>query len=136
MVVTRILVAAFLVTVLLGLWDARRDVRELDRRRDAARHSRSDLADVAGGEADAFRRARSSLRAGDRFTLVLPAALGRDLAGHYRLVALSYLYPAIDVPDVAQANVVMVFGDPSASITGAFEEIGVVSGVWLGRRRE
>ena len=126
----------FLLTVLLGLRDAGRSIGELDRRRDAARQSQSDLANVAGGEADAFRRARSSLRAGDRFTLVLPSALGRDLAGHYRLVALAYLYPAIAAADVARADVVMVFGHPSASITDAFDEIGVVSGVWLGRRHE
>jgi hypothetical protein len=133
-IATRILVAAFLVTVLLGLVDAGRRIGELDRRGDEARRSRSDPADAAGGAAEAFRRARSHLHPGDRYTLVLPK-LTRDLAGHYRLVALSYLYPAIAVPNAGQADVVMVFGDPSAPILTAFEEIEVVSGVWLGRRR-
>ena len=136
MVAIRLLVVGFLATVLLGLWNAGQRIGELDRRADEARYARSDPADVAGGAADAFRRARSNLHPGDRFTLVLPGAIGRDLAGHYRLVALSYLYPAIAVPDVAQADLVMVFGDPSAPIISAFDEIGVVSGVWLGRRHE
>lgn len=137
-VATRLLVVGFLATVLLGLWDAGRRFGELDRRGDQARSSLSDPADTAGGVADAFRRARSSLRAGEQFALVLPEALGRGNAGHYRLVALSYLYPAIAVPDGAQAeaDLVMVFGDPPQSIRTTFDEIGVVSGVWIGRRSQ
>lgn len=136
---TRLLVVGFLATVLLGLWEAGRRFDELDHRGDRARSSRSEPApDTAGGVSDAFRRARSSLRAGEQFVLVLPEALGRGTAGHYRLVALSYLYPAIAVPDgaPAEADLVMVFGDPPQSIRTAFDEIGVVSGVWIGRRSQ
>ena len=139
MIATRLLVVGFLATVLLGLWDAGQRVGELGRRGDEARSSRSEPApDTAGGVADAFRRARSSLHAGERFALVLPEALGGGTAGHYRLVALSYLYPAIAVPDGvwAEADLVMVFGDPPHSSRAAFDEIGVVSDVWIGRRSQ
>ena len=139
MVATRLLVVGCLATVLLGLWEAGQRLGELDHLNDEARSgTRSDTADAASTVADALRLARSSLHAGERYALVLPEDLGTGTAGHYRLVALSYLYPAIAVPDGAQAeaDLVMVFGDPPQSIRAAFDEIGVASGVWIGRRRQ
>ena len=139
-VATRLLVVGCLATVLLGLWEAGQRLGELDHLNDEARSgTRSDTADAASTVADALRLARSSLHAGERYALVLPEEeLGTGTAGHYRLVALSYLYPAIAVPDEAQAeaDLVMVFGDPPQSVRAAFDEIGVASGVWIGRRRQ
>ena len=130
----RVLVVAFLAILVLGLRDARRSIAGLGPLADAARSSVSDQADEAGAAAGAFRRARALVHEGDRFALVVPKSVGRDQAGLYRLVALSYLYPAIAVSDPARADLVMVFGNPSPAIRTAFDEVDVVSGVWLGRR--
>ena len=137
-VATRLLVVGFLATILVGLWHAGQNYGDLDHRRDEARAASSDWAGAADTIADALRLARSSLHAGERYALVLPEDLGPGTAGHYRLVALSYLYPAIAVPDGAraEADLVMVFGDPPQSIRAAFDEIGVASGVWIGRRSQ
>ena len=126
---------AFVVVLLLGVWDSGRRLGALNHRRDEALASRADPADVAGDAAEAFRRFRVTLRPGERFTLAFGPDVGRDQVGFYRLVALSYLYPAVATSDLASADAVMVFGAPSPPISDAFAEVDVVDGVWLGRRR-
>ncbi len=129
------LLVAFVVVLLLGVWDSGRRLGALNHRRDEALASRADPADVAGDAAEAFRRFRATLRQGERFTLAFGPDVGRDQVGFYRLVALSYLYPALATSDLASADAVMVFGAPSAAVSKAFDEVGDVNGVWLGRRR-
>jgi hypothetical protein len=132
-VVTAVL--AFIVVLLIGVVDAGRRVGDLGHRRDEALARESEPVDVAGDVADAFRRFRPTLHPGDRFTLVFDQTVDRDRMGTYRLVALSYLYPAVATPDGSDADAVMVFGETPPSILARYEEIGVVDGVWLGRRR-
>lgn len=134
-IVATALLAAFLAVVLVGVWQTGQRLGHLDHRRDEALAARSDPADVAGDAAEAFRRFRATLQPGERFTLAFGPDVGRDQAGFYRLVALSYLYPAVATSDLAAADAVMVFGPPSAAVSDAFEEVGNVNGVWLGRRR-
>jgi hypothetical protein len=129
-----VLVLAFGVVLVLGVADAGRRMRSLDDRRDEALAARRDPADVAGDAAGAFRRFRSTLSEGDTFALAFGPDVDRDQKGFYRLVALSYLYPAVAVSDPAEADAMMVFGPPTPSIRGTFDEIAVVDGVWLGRR--
>jgi hypothetical protein len=128
-------VTAFVVVLLIGVAQAGRRVGDLGHRRDEALASRSEPVDVAGDVADAFRRFRATLHLGDRFALVFGDTVDSDRMGTYRLVALSYLYPAVATSDRADADAVMVFGEPSPSILADYEEIDVVDGVWLGRRR-
>jgi hypothetical protein len=79
---------------------------------------------------------RATLRDGERFALVFGPDVSRDERGFLQLVSLSVLYPAVAVTDPAKADTVMVFGEnPPPSVADAFESIGVVDGVWLGRRR-
>jgi hypothetical protein len=129
------LLVAFVVVLLVGVWHSGGRLGALNHRRDEALASRADPADVAGDAAEAFRRFRATLRPGERFTLAFGPDVGRDQVGFYRLVALSYLYPAVATSDLAKADAVMVFGAPSPSISDAFAEVDVVDGVWLGRRR-
>ena len=135
--VALLLLAAFFLVVLLGALGAARRIGDLRDRRDLVLATRSDPAAVAGEAAGAFRRFRSGIHPGERFALVFAPAVGRDQRGFYRLVALSYLYPAIAVSDLASADAVMVFGaqEPSPAVRTAFDETDVVDGVWLGRRR-
>ena len=134
-IVATALLAAFLALVLVGVWQAGQRLGHLNHRRDEALAARSDSADVAGDAAEAFRSFRATLQPGERFTLAFGPDVGRDQAGFYRLVALSYLYPAVATSDRARADALMVFGRPSAAVADAFENVGHVDGVWLGRRR-
>jgi hypothetical protein len=127
--------AAFAIVLAVGATQSSRRLGHLDHRRDEALAMHTEPVDVASDVAGAFRRFRSSLRAGDRFALVFGDDVDADRRGTYRLVALSYLYPAVATEDPSGADAVMVFGDPSASVASAFEGTGVVDGVWLGRRR-
>ena len=127
--------AAFAVILLLGVRDAARRTASLDERRDQALAGQSDPVEIAGAVSAAFRRVRSTIGRDDRFALVFGPEFERDQQGFYRLVALSSLYPAIATADPGDADAVMVFGAPSPSIRARFDEIGVVEGVWLGRRR-
>jgi hypothetical protein len=120
--------------VAVGVVDAARRLGSLDHRRDEAIAARGDTAGQAGNVAGALRRFRSDVGAGDRFALVFGPDLDRNQRGFYRLVALSYLYPAVAVPDPEEADAIMVFGTPTPSMRGTFGEIAVVDGVWLGRR--
>lgn len=129
------LLAAFLVAVALVALDGVRGIRELEDRRDNALGSQPDVAAIAGEVAGALRRFRSELREGERFALEFSPDVGRDQEGFYRLVALSFLYPAVAVADPEHAHGLMAFGGPPApDVRGAFREIAVVDGVWLGRR--
>lgn len=131
-----VLLIAFAVVVGLGVLDAGRVIGELGDQRERALASRSDdTAGLTGEAADAFRQFRAHLRKGERFALVFAPDIGRDQEGFYRLVALSYLYPAIAVDDPGRADAVMVFGEQSPGIRADFEQIGAAAGVWLGRRR-
>jgi hypothetical protein len=134
-VVALVLLGAFLVVVALGALRAVERIGDLRDRREQVLASRPDPSAIAGDVAESFRRFRSTLRPGERFALVFAPDVGRDQRGFYRLVALSYLYPALAAPDTASADAVMVFGQPSAALRSAFEEAGAVDGVWLGRRR-
>lgn len=127
--------AAFLVVLLIGVWDAGRRIGDLGHSRDEALARHFEPVEVAGDVAGAFRRLRATLHAGDRFALVFGDTVDRDRMGTYRLVALSYLYPAVATSDPSDADAVMVFGDPPSSILGDYDEVDVVDGVWLGRRR-
>jgi hypothetical protein len=127
-------VVAFAVLLLMSVADAGRRVGELGDLRDEALAGRSEPVNVAGDVADAFRRFRTTLHGGDRFTLVFARAFDPDQMGTYRLVALSYLYPAVATSDRSDADAVMAFGDVPPSLLSGFEEIDVVDGVWLGRR--
>jgi hypothetical protein len=128
-------VVAFAVLLLMSVADAGRRVGDLGNLRDEALAGRSEPVDVAGDVADAFRRFRATLHAGDRFTLVFGRAFDPDRMGTYRLVALSYLYPAVATSDRSDADAVMAFGDVPPSLLSEFEQIDVVDGVWLGRRQ-
>ena len=129
-----ILVAALALVLAIGMLQSLLRLSDLERRRDQALESTYDGAAVAGPVAEAFRAFRQALRPGDRFALVFGPDIGRDQRGFYRLVALSYLYPAVAQSDGERADAVMIFdGGPRAADT-AFDEIGVVAGVWLGRR--
>jgi hypothetical protein len=108
---------------------------DLDRRRDETLTSKFDLADVGGAAAPAFRRLRRTLGDGDRFALVIATRVGHDDDVRYRLASLSYLYPAVAADELANADAVVVVGEPSRSVRDEFEELGTVHGVWLGRRR-
>ena len=127
--------AGLVVTLLAGVGQALHEIRDLDSRRDQALESEWDVASVTGTTAEAFRRLRTTLDAGERFALVFPEDTDRDQRGFYNLVSLSYLYPALASSDPAGADAVMVFGMPPPDVRRAFDEIGVVDGVWLGRRR-
>jgi hypothetical protein len=134
-IVALALMAAFLIVVLAGAVQAGRRIDDLGHRRDEAMASHSDPADVAGDVAGAFRRFRSALRPGEHFALVFASNVGRDQKGFLQLVSLAVLYPAIAVSDPARADAVMVFGgEPPLPVREAFEPIGVVDGVWVGRR--
>jgi hypothetical protein len=126
---------AFVVVLLIGVAEAVGRVGDLGHRRDEALANRWEPVEVAGEAAGAFRRFRAALRAGDRFTLVFGDTVDRDRMGTYRLVALSYLYPAVATSDLSDADGVMVFGEPTPSVLEDYREIDVVDGVWLGRRR-
>jgi hypothetical protein len=128
-------VLAFVVVLLMSVADAWSRVGDLANRRDEALAGHSEPVDVAGDAADAFRRFRATLHEGDRFTLVFGPDVAPDRMGTYRLVALSYLYPAVATADRADADAVMAFGDVPPSLLSGLEEIDVVDGVWLGRRR-
>lgn len=128
------LTAVCVALVAWGVVEAARQIRVLESRRDAALAAHADGADVAGNAGNAFRSFRATLGAGERFTLVFAPETSVDDRGTYRLVALSYLYPAVAVDDVSAAQAVMVFGEPSTAVRSAFEETGVVDGVWMGRR--
>jgi hypothetical protein len=135
----RVVVALVAIATFVGLvaWqalDAGRTIDQLGSRRADALASRSDGADAAGSAPEAFRSFRATLHAGERFALVFAPGTSIDDQGTYRLVSLSYLYPGIAVADPEKAQAVMVFGEPSAAIRSAFEETGVVDGVWLGHR--
>ncbi len=130
---TLLVTLAFVAVVTVYALGAGRRIADLGARRDEARQSRSDTAGIAGDTADAFRRFRAMLHPGDRFALLFGA--GIDDPGFYRLISLSYLYPAIAVTDARDAQAVMVFGRPSRSLRAAFAEVATVDGVWLARRR-
>ena len=125
--------AVFAALVAWGTVQAVRQIGEVGQRRDDAIAARLDGADVAGDADDAFRRFRATLRPGERFALAFGPDMSVSDRGMYRLVALSYLYPAIVVDDPEHAQAVMVFGPPGA-LRSTFDETGVVDGVWLGHR--
>ena len=111
------LTAVCVALVAWGVVEAARQIRVLESRRDAALAARADGADVAGNAGNAFRSFRATLGAGERFTLVFaPETSVDDQRGTYRLVALSYLYPAVAVDDLSGAEGVMVFGEPSTAV--------------------
>ena len=107
---------------------------DLERRRDESLDARFGPPHGAGPDAPAFRRLRPALDEGDRFALVFGPDVGRDERHVYRLVSLSYFYPAVATDDLANADAVMVFGEPSPSVRDEFDELGLVDGVWLGHR--
>ena len=125
----------FVALVAWGAVQAVRQIGEVGQRRDDAIATRLDVADVAGSAGDAFRSFRATLPPGQRFALVFAPDMSVSDRGTYRLIALSYLYPAIVVDDPQHAQSVMVFGEPSAAVRSTFDETGVVDGVWLGHRR-
>ena len=127
--------ALFAALVAWGAVQAVRQIGEVGQRRDDAIAARLDGADIAGSADDAFRSFRAILRPDERFALVFPADMSVSDRGMFRLVALSYLYPAIVVDDLQHAESVMVFGEPSPAIRSTFDETGAVGGVWLGHRR-
>ncbi len=131
---TYALVAGLLLVLVLGVRNTVRRLDDVDRRRDQALASTFDVADATGSTAEAFRSFRSTLADGDRFALVFAPDVDRDRRGFYRLVSLSYLYPAIATSDPSGADAVMVFGRPSASVRRSFDEVAVVGDVWLGHR--
>ena len=131
---TYALVGGLLVVLVLGVRDAVRRLDDVDQRRDQALETTFDVADVTGPAAEAFRTFRSTLAVGDRFALVFAPDVDRDRRGFYRLVSLSYLYPAIATSHPSDADAVMVFGRPSASVRRLFDEVAVVGDVWLGHR--
>ena len=126
--------AVFAALVAWGAVRAVRQIGEVGERRDDAIAARLDGADVAGSADDAFRSFRATLRPGERFALVFGPDMSVSDRGMYRLVALSYLYPAIVVDDPEHAQAAMVFGPPPAAVRSTFDETGVVDGVWLGHR--
>jgi hypothetical protein len=128
-------VVGFVCLVGVAVVSAAREVRGLDDRRREALAVPADPASSVGAAADAFRRFRAGLAAGQRFALVYGPDVDRDERGFYRLFAGYYLYPAIAVPDPRDADAVMVFGTPAPPIVSAFEPVATVDGVWLGRRR-
>jgi hypothetical protein len=128
-------VVAFVVLLLMSVADAGRRVGDLGKLRDEALAGHSEPVGVAGDAADALRRFRATLHEGDRFTLVFGRAFDRDQMGTYRLVALSYLYPAVATSNRSEADAVMAFGDVPPPLLSGFEQIDVVDGVWLGRRQ-
>ena len=127
-------VGVFVAVVARQAWDAGREIDALGPQRRDALASRSDGADSAGSAPQAFRSFRATLRPGERFALVFAPGTSTNDQGTYRLVSLSYLYPAIAVTDPEKAQAVMVFGEPSAAIRADFDETGDVDGVWLGHR--
>jgi hypothetical protein len=129
-----VVIAAFVGLVAWLVLDAGRTIDQLGSRRADGLASRSDGADAAGSVPNAFRSFRATLRPGERFALVFAPGTSIDFQGTYRLVSLSYLYPAIAVGEPEKAQAVMVFGEPSPAIRSAFAETGVVEGVWLGHR--
>jgi hypothetical protein len=128
------MVAAFVGLLAIGALDAVREVRRLDDRRREALAVETDPAATVGAAADAFRRFRSELGDGGRFALVYGPEVDRDQRGFYRLFGGYYLYPAIAVSSLQDADAVMVFGAPTEAVTRAFEQIATVDGIWLGRR--
>ena len=126
--------AVFVALVAWGAVQAVRQIGEVGQRRDDVIAARLDGADVAGDADDAFRSFRATLRPGERFALAFGPDMSVSDRGMYRLVALSYLYPAIVADDPQHAQAVMVFGPPSAAVRSTFDETGVVDGVWLGHR--
>jgi hypothetical protein len=126
--------AVFAGLVAWGGADAARDVGTLGERRADAIAARSDGAEVVGSAGSAFRSFRATLSPGERFALVFAPGTSVDDRGAYRLLALSYLYPAIAVEDERDAQAVMVFGVPSDRIRSMFAETGTVDGIWLGHR--
>ena len=126
--------AVFVGLVAWGGVEAGRALGELGDRRAEALATRGDGAAVVGNAGSAFRSFRATLDPGERFTLVFAPGTSVDDRGAYRLLALSYLYPAIAVENARDAQAVMVFGAPSDRIRSSFAETGTVDGVWLGRR--
>jgi hypothetical protein len=131
---TIVVIAAFVGLVAWLVLDAGRTIEQLGSRRADGLASRSDGADAAGSVPNAFRSFRATLQPGERFALVFAPGTSIDFQGTYRLVSLSYLYPATAVDEPEKAQAVMVFGEPSAAVRSAFAETGVVDGVWLGHR--
>ena len=126
--------AGLVVTLIVGVGQALHEIRDLESHRDQTVESEWDVASAAGTNAKAFRRLRATLDAGERFALVFSEDTDRDQRGLYNLVSLAYLYPALARSNPADADAVMVFGMPSTDVRRAFDEIGVIDGVWLGRR--
>ncbi len=129
------LALAFALVILLGAGAAGARIGDLASRRDAALASRLRPADAAIDVGVVLRRFRAMLQADDRFALVLPPDLSIDDAAFDRLLALSMLYPALAVDDRRDADVVVVFGEPSREVRRAFEKVDSAGDVWLGRRR-
>lgn len=129
------LAGAFLALVVYGAVASLREAEQLDDRRAHAEATRGDPVLVAGESAEAFRRFRRSLDPPTRFALVYGSAVDRDRRGFLRLFAGSYLYPAIAVDELDEADAVMVFGRPPAVVVDGFERVDEHDGVWLGKRR-
>jgi hypothetical protein len=128
------LCAVFAVVAAFGVVATALRLDDLADRRREAIYEQSNSTYAAGGAAEAFRRFREELDGRGRFALVYSADVDRDQRGSYQLFGGSYLYPSVAVFDPADADAVMVFGAPPASVLEAFDEIAVVDGVWLGRR--
>jgi hypothetical protein len=135
-IVVALLSVAFLVVVGLGVNDAARRASQLGAKRAEAVATRSDPASTAGGAAAAFRSFGSVLEPGARFALVYDEDYDRNERGFYNLFARYYLYPALAVSDPARADAVMVFGDPLPQVLERFDQLAVVDGFWLGRRKQ
>ena len=130
-----VLCFAFAVTVAVAVTVSVSRALALDERRAEAFVVRSEPVTVAGPATAAFRRFRSTLADDSRFALVFGPGVDRNGRGTYRLVAGYYLYPAIRVARPSTADAVMVFGSPTAAVRRSFEEVALVDGIWLGRRR-
>ena len=127
--------AVFVGLVALGGVEATRVLGKLRERRAHAVATKADGAAVVGHAGSAFRSFRATLAPGERFTLLFAPGTSAYDRTTYRLLALSYLYPAIAVTDERDAQAVMVFGFPTDRTRSMFAETGTVDGVWLGHRR-
>jgi hypothetical protein len=90
---------------------------------------------IAEPAATAFRRARATLRPGDRFAVVTSPSLDTSTAGTYRLFSQHYLFPAIAVASPRAARVVVVLGPRHGGPPAGFDPVLDDPGAWVGVRR-
>ena len=128
-----IVLAALTVVCALATAAAARQILTVDEMHDEASRARGDLASLTGGPSDAFRMFRESLEQGEHFAVVFGDHVDPGDRGMFWLVALAYLYPGIAVESPRDADAVMVFGEPPATVRDSFDEVAVVGDVWMGR---